>query len=1261
MKLARANLIAACPELDPRLIERHLDRLGDDYFRVFDLHTVARHIRAIARLSPENPVQVIMDRLGDNRVDCTIVAFDYRGEFSVITGLLAAFGINILSGHVFTYLSASSSAAQLDRRRLRRAKPLPAALTRRCIIDYFSGIHDPSFDQNDWMEQFASSMREALRLLESGAEADVTRVRHLVNEKVAQRLSRLQTDAPPALYPVDIRIDDKPGLYTTILVVAQDTPAFLYSFSNALALRGISIEGVRIQTVHGAVHDEIDLLDARGRRITDPETLDRIRFSVLLTKQFTYFLGKAADSYAALSRFDHLVEEIQRLPDCSQWVRLFQDAEALRNLAQILGTSDFIWEEFVRSQYEVLLPMLRAPSRRTRLRFGKADLRERLRRALGNSRDFDERRRRLNEWKDREIYLIDLDHILRAPGDVRALAEPLTRLAEIVIEHATKSVFARLAERHGTPRTVGGLPAPYAVFGLGKFGGVALGYASDIEILVVYGDNGATDGAPPMENAQFFALLAEEIARCVASKQEGIFRVDLRLRPYGNSGPKATSLEAFCRYYGAAGPAHSFEKLALTRLRRVAGDRELGEKIERLRDEFVYGGAALDTRELRQLRERQFAEKVKDSRDNAKFGPGALVDVEYCVQFLQVLHGKDHPELRSPRIHEALNSLAGAGVVEPGEAAALTEAYDFLRRLINGLRMLRGNALDLSLPEAGADEYGHLARRMGYEPRENLSPEQQLLIAFETHTAIVRRFIARHFGAARLPSTRQANIADLLMSDHVPAEVRHDVLRRHGFADPARAYVNWRKLSGHEEEKDRFAKLAILACDSLRHSADPDMALNNWERFVRALPDPYTHYELLFAQPRRMELLLSIFAGSQFLADTIVRAPEFLDWCTNPVILQGSRGRDLLRASLDTFSFTNRNQPEQWLDDLRRFHCREILRIGARDICLRVPLSDVMADLSALAEVAADACLGRIWDAWGARTSRSAARALRENFCVLALGKLGGAELNYSSDIDLIAAYDDSIRARADLAPQAAYAKVMDELHRGLAAHSEEGYVYRVDFRLRPRGAAGEPASSLAALSEYYRKHAALWEIQALLKARPIAGNLSVGRRFLESIRPLIAQPRPKEEVARSIHAMRRMAVRQADARGGPIDVKTGLGGIRDIEFLVQGLQLANLAANPDLFTGNTLTALESLERARLLAPEPADRLRQGYLLLRRIEHCLQLFENRQVHALPADPRQLQALARRVLGPAHTARDFMDTLRDTQTRVRAAYEEFIAS
>jgi len=273
--------------------------------------------------------------------------------------------------------------------------------------------------------------------------------------------------------------------------------------------------------------------------------------------------------------------------------------------------------------------------------------------------------------------------------------------------------------------------------------------------------------------------------------------------------------------------------------------------------------------------------------------------------------------------------------------------------------------------------------------------------------------------------------------------------------------------------------------------------------------------------------------------------------------------------------------------------------------------------------------------------------------CVVAFGKLGGRELNYSSDIDLLA-----LCASEEQVPHAA--ALMEALRADLSNHTTEGYAYRVDFRLRPYGTSGQLVYPLAALAEYYRSSAEPWEIQALLKARPVAGDTELGREFLAGVTDILLAPHARVDVAASIDKLRHAAQKQLSrSMLATTDIKTGLGGIRDVEFLVQGLQLVHAHEVPRLLCGNTLAALEELSAAGILSAPVAERLANDYLFLRRLEHFLQIYEDRQTHSLPKDPHETRALARRMLGSGATPEGLNARLSKRFENVHHEYQRFV--
>ncbi len=1232
------------PQVDEELAAEHLRRLPERYFDSFTPQEIARHIERLQRLSAASPVELILEAGTADDAECTVCAYDYPGAFSMITSLLAAGGFSIRAGDVFTYGAAGQGAGSGGRR--------AAELRRKRIVDHFSGSMAVGFDS--FRAAIERCIGETFALLEQGGGGP-GEARRKVNERVAESLSRLQLDASAALYPVHMDVDESDDRWTRLTVVSEDTPFFLSAFSTALALRAISIEHVTIRTYERRIEDTFDLVDAsRGRRL-DPATLDQVKLSVLLTKQFTYFLTRAPDPYVALTRFESLIDGILALPQQGRWVDLLSNPRVMADLARLLGTSDFLWEDFIRTQYESLIPMLGPAVEGRSFATPSQQLASRLRETLAEAATPEEEERRLNAFKDREAYLIDLENILDPAAEFRRLSERLTRLAEVVVQAAFGLAWKRALPRYGAPMTVAGLEARYAILGAGKLGGEALGYASDIELLFVYSDSGQTAGPEVVGNAEFFERLVQSAVSLIHAKREGIFQVDLRLRPYGGKGPLAVSLDSFSAYYDRRGPAHSFERLALVRLRAIGGDADFGAAVERLRDRLVYAPDSIRVEELRALREKQLAEKTRGFAPNSKFSRGALVDLEYAVQMLQVMHGAENPRLRTPSVHRALDRLAESGVIRRAEAEALVGAYRFLRNLINALRMLRGSAQDLFLPDRDSIEFSHLARRMGYSRRGSLPPETSLSLDFQTATANVRTFVERYFGESTLPGQSLGSVADLVLADAPDPGRAGPLLQETGFADPERALANLRSLAGSQPaQRQLFARLAILAVDTLARTAAPDMALNNWERFVEAAGDREAHFHALLAQPMGLDILMRLFAASQFLSDTLIRNPGFLPWLTDPGHIHALRDERELAEELRGLAVEARDAAA-WRDALRRLRRREILRTGTRDLVLGKPLADVTAELTRVADAITRAALERIWSTLETVEPAEAFR-LSRGFAVVGFGKLGGRELNYSSDVDLIAVCEPPAGGDGEHA-RAVYDQVMERLRDDLARHTAEGSAYRVDLRLRPYGSGGMLVHPLDSLGDYYERTAGLWEVQALLKARPIAGSPEVGERFLQRARSVLLQARSGAPIADSIERMREQAVQEA-ARAAPEehDVKSGLGGIRDIEFLVQGLQLAHLGERPQLLVGNTLEALAELESAGTLGAGEAASLREDYTLLRRVEHALQVLNDQQRHRLPTQPQELRALARRILGPDSDERDLRARLAECRARVRCAYD-----
>jgi glutamate-ammonia-ligase adenylyltransferase len=346
----------------------------------------------------------------------------------------------------------------------------------------------------------------------------------------------------------------------------------------------------------------------------------------------------------------------------------------------------------------------------------------------------------LNQFKDREMFRIDLRHIT-GRIDLLQFSHELTDLAEVVVEEGCRLCHEALEQQFGAPRLENGQLCRWCVCGLGKFGGRELGFASDIELLLVYEGAGhpqarsASEGYPPgdshsISNARYFDELVTQFLQTLVTRREGIFEIDLRLRPHGKAGSLACSLDGFRGYFSAAGGAQQFERLALVKLRPVAGDRTLGEKVVMARNDFVYSAQPLDYQNILHLRQRQAKELVAPRTASAKHSQGGLVDIEYFVQAKQIEIGRDDASVRVTGTLEAIDRLAAAGALTAEQAVQLSQSYRFLRQLIEALRVVRGHSKDLTIPAPSQREFDHLARRMRYDSPAALAREIDDHMAF---------------------------------------------------------------------------------------------------------------------------------------------------------------------------------------------------------------------------------------------------------------------------------------------------------------------------------------------------------------------------------------------------------------------------------------------------------------------------------------------------------------------------------------------------
>ncbi len=389
--------------------------------------------------------------------------------------------------------------------------------------------------------------------------------------------------------------------------------------------------------------------------------------------------------------------------------------EVLDGLARLLGVSDFLWDDFLRMQSANLFPVVSNIDALSATK-DRLQLQNELGKLLEKSGDW---RGVLNAFKDREMFRIDMRHILGYTPDFWEFSYALTDLVEVVVMAVYERCAEEICKDHGNPYMEDGCPCPASIVALGKCGGRELGFASDIELMFIYGGEGKTSGPKVISTSEYFEDLICSFMQSIESRQEGIFHIDLQLRPYGKAGSLAVPLKAYQRYFAPQGPAWPYERQALVKLRPIFGDQALCEKISTLRDEYIYNGEPFNVTSMRAMRERQIRHLVSAGTFNAKYSPGGLVDVEYLVQGLQITYGAANQSLRLTNIRLAMAALAKAGILSADDYTHLRKAHTFLRWLIDSLRVVRGNATDITIPPFDSEEFDFLAKRMRYEANKH--------------------------------------------------------------------------------------------------------------------------------------------------------------------------------------------------------------------------------------------------------------------------------------------------------------------------------------------------------------------------------------------------------------------------------------------------------------------------------------------------------------------------------------------------------------
>ncbi|EFL14835.1 bifunctional [glutamine synthetase] adenylyltransferase/[glutamine synthetase]-adenylyl-L-tyrosine phosphorylase [Streptomyces sp. C] len=829
--------------------------------------------------------------------------------------------------------------------------------------------------------------------------------------------------------------------------------------------------------------------------------------------------------------------------------------------------------------------------------------------------------------------------------DVAQTAAELADLATATLRAALRMATAAAPEDAARCRL--------AVIAMGKCGGNELNYVSDVDVIFV---GEAVPGAEEHKALQAATRLASHLMRiCSETTVEGsIWPVDANLRPEGRNGPLVRTLSSHLAYYQRW--AKTWEFQALLKARAVAGDPDLGAQYVAAITPLVWQAAERENfvADVQKMRRRVVDNIPAAQVDRElKLGPGGLRDVEFAVQLLQLVHGRSDATLHSGTTLDALHALAAGGYVGRADAAQLHDAYRFLRAMEHRIQLYRLRRTHL-VPEDEAD-----LRRLGRSLGLRTEPVAELNKAWRRHASVVRRLHEKLFYRPLLDAVAQLAPGETRLSPRAAGQ-RLEAL---GYADPASALRHLEALSSGVSRKAAIQRTLLpVLLGWFADSADPDAGLLGFRKVSDALGKTPWYLRLLRDEGAAAENLARVLSAGRLAPDLLMRAPEAVALLGDPEGLQPRTHEALEQEVLSAVG--RADSGEAAVAAARGVRRRELFRTAAADIIASYGTEDSPAEKDC------GALVDRVGDAVSDLTAATIAGALRAavrdhwgetlptRFAVIGVGRFGGHELGYGSDADVLFVHEPREGVDEQEAAKAAQT-VIAEMRRLLQLPTADPPLL-IDADLRPEGRSGPLVRTLSSYAAYYRRWSLTWESQALLRAEPVAGDIDLGDRFIELIDPLRYPVEGLgEDAVREIRRLKARMESERLPRGADptLHAKLGRGGLSDVEWTVQLLQMQHAWAEPGLRTTRTRQALAAAHSAGLLPAEEAQVLDEAWVLATRVRNAVMLVRGRAGDTFPSDARELAAVGRYLGYPEGRVGEMLDDYRRTTRRARAVVDE----
>jgi [glutamine synthetase] adenylyltransferase / [glutamine synthetase]-adenylyl-L-tyrosine phosphorylase len=843
---------------------------------------------------------------------------------------------------------------------------------------------------------------------------------------------------------------------------------------------------------------------------------------------------------------------------------------------------------------------------------------------------------------------------------LKDVTQALTVFADAALKGALRFAL-RQAARDSTfaSQTPAALEATsgLVVLAMGKYGGFELNYSSDIDIIVFY--DAETFPYHQRGDSRVAAIaIVKQVVKLIADHTADgyVFRVDLRLRPDAGSTQIAISTEAAESYYEGMG--QNWERAAMIKARPAAGDPVTAAAfLKAVLDPFIWRrnldfAAIEDIHSIkRQIQAFHGHSVIAVPGHNIKLGRGGIREIEFFVQTQQLILGGRDPSLRSPATLDALEALQARGHVSAAAAKELTGAYCFFRELEHRLQMMEDEQTH-TIPK-DAEGLAHTACFMGF------ADTAVFAAALTRHLETVQGHYARLFERAA-PLAGEAGSLVFTGVEDDPETL--DTLRRQGFGDPAHvsgAIRGWHhgriRATRSARARELLTKLIPALLAALAATADPDAAFAQFDRFLSNLPSGVQLFSLLNAHSELLRLIANIMGSAPRLAQHLSHAPATLDALLDPDFLTLLPSRESLDKTLAD-QIARSGSYERALDAARRFAKEQIFRVGVQVIEGVAKPDAAGPAFAAIAEAVIEGLLTRTMD----ELATSVGRVPGGAFAVIAMGKLGGREMTAGSDLDLIFVYEaentETSGGLKSLPVSLYYARLAQRFIAALTVPTAAGSLYEVDMQLRPTGNQGPAAVSLASFKHYHEAESWSWERLALTRARVVAGPRALAEKIEAVVTATLCRPGDEQKLLADVAGMRRKVAAQYPGKN-PWDLKYAPGGLMDIEFTAQTLQLKHAPRNPAVLSQNTIAALRNLRAAGAMAEGEADAL----IAAADLEHALTQTLRIALDG-PLDPQTATPGLKALLAHAAGIGAFESLemhLADLQSRARAIFEQTV--